>query len=232
MKRFLRSMTLICAILCLATVGGVYADWVYGPSDYLPAVPIDFLMKQPDIPIIVNDAGAQFEQILNTGETLNRLLTEMDAENGNRNNTYIGNVKGADDADIAMIEELFGDKLNMEIDGENKTVNMLIKRENIDDNTSNGEGDGSEMVMYYTDESLDKSFFASKNVTVYAIIFIKNNGGEWTQLGPILTGKAPVVDYRTGSTWSTGGSFNTDDWREEGTNSTISGVVDRLLAAA
>ena len=172
----------------------------------------------------------QFKDILNDktdGGSYQTLIEKIDDKYDGTawKANFIGNVVGAHNEDTETINAIFGDSLNLTVDGNLSDVTVLIKRENIDGNENTGDdytakygysttsGNGCEMTIYMTTESLSTS---GARVTVYAAVYTcdNNNGelGPWRMIGDIYKGDALVVGY-TGNTESTkSGSFSTDDW--------------------
>ena len=182
--------------------------------------------------VAVNGALEQFKNIVNNIVAENSFQTLIDQMNDYRNNgrdneSYIGNVDGASNGDIALIEELFQGNLELNINGVDTEVTILIKKENVDGNTATGDADGNEMSIYLTTDNLQKqSIFQSRNAVVYASVFTSYDDGEtWAQLGDLYEGKAPVIGYN-GSRLGDG-SFNTDDWKSTD-NKTIETIIKSL----
>lgn len=146
---------------------------------------------------------------------------------------FIGNVSGAEEigvlgkADTETISKLFGDNLTITIDGVETNVTVLIKRENVDDNTDTGDdyvvtngtdtarGTGCEMTLYLTTDELKRS---NSSVPVYAVVFTcdKNEDGtpgEWYRIGELYAGTATVVGYVGNTSTQNTGSFDTGTWR-------------------
>ncbi len=169
--------------------------------------------------IAVSGALAQFNAILNNivaKDSYNQLTNQMDIESGNnRNDTYIGNVSGASNADVALLNKLFEGNLKMNINGEEVPVTAMIKRENLDNNTKTGDANGNEMTIYLTTDTLKKGLFESKTAIVYAAVFTSTDTKTWYQLGGMYQGTASITAY-SGSPLNTGGSFNTDTWKTKG----------------
>ena len=179
----------------------------------------------------IDAVHSKFLNILNTKVTYNELINKIDDKyDGYQEWTsnYIGNVSDAVDADSMTVETLFAGQLNMIISGQVKPATVLIKHENLDNNTktgddyvavnSNGNGSpfygyGCEMTLYLTTDQLDK---ANSNAPVYVTVFTcdrdadGNIVGDWYQIGESYIGKAPVVGYK-GESGGTG-SFVTDNW--------------------
>ena len=179
----------------------------------------------------IDAVHAKFLNILNTKVTYNELVDKIDDKyDGSQEWTsnYIGNVSDAVDADSMTVETLFAGQLNMIIGGQVKPATVLIKHENLDNNTktgddyvavnSNGNGSpfygyGCEMTLYLTTDQLNK---ANSNAPVYVTVFTcdrdadGNIVGDWYQIGESYIGKAPVVGYK-GESGGTG-SFVTDNW--------------------
>ena len=157
----------------------------------------------------------RFPEILNNSTTYDQLINAMKSNIslGNRLSTsYIGNVVNANDADTEAIMDLFGETMILNIDGENKPVTVMIKRENVDGNRNTGESPGlfggNEMTLYITADPLNNS---GSSASVYAVVYTKQkNSDDWYQLGTVFKGTAKVVNYLGGSGT---GSFNTDNWK-------------------
>ncbi len=239
--RVARILTVLTCLLLIFGIGGVFGQWFYEGEKYKETnLPVRLVMPQPDVPVIINNASDQFENIISTQETLASLLDRMDTTassswSGRDDDSFIGNVEGASAEDKNLLTELFGEEnLQMEIDGVKQNISLMVKRENLDGNADTGANPtkedtkvekGSEMVMYYTNEDLDTRYGAT--VTVYAIVFSKDiSATEWKQVGTIFTGTATVTSY---SGWYGTGSFNTDNWRQKDTDKTLSAVVTEFL---
>ena len=185
--------------------------------------------------VAVRGALAKFQEILNTPETYKTLTDAMSAHPSGNQRSYIGNVVGAKDEDSTTIETLFEGELTLNINGEDKRMTTLVKRENIDGSNRTGDSyeryswytvRGCEMVLYMT--AVDLSTVSSgTRVTVYAAVFTcqqdanGNTTGQWYQVGELFKGTAPVVAYEGGTGT---GSFNTDSWRSD-TNKTIENMI-------
>ena len=103
-----------------------------------------------------------------------------------------------------MIESLFGDTM-VDMDGVEKEAHVLIRRENLDNDTSSGDDysnggpKGCEYTLYITVEDLTPG----STVTVYAISYsigASGMGDDWYQVGELYEGTAPVnsegsIDY-------------------------------------
>lgn len=122
------------------------------------------------------------------------------------------------------METLFGDEfMSMDLDGDGNAepITMMIKRENLDNNTLTGDSytytswgreyvvNGVEMTLYITSENLD-NVSSGKSVVVYAASFTKlPDSTTWTDLVPLTKGKANANNY---SGYGSANSFNTDTW--------------------
>lgn len=176
----------------------------------------------------VSGVLARFPEILNTPAEYNQLISAMNDISWNRlSSSYIGNVVNASDQDSAAIQELFGESMVLNIDGEDKPVTIMIKRENVDGNGNTGENPGAwfnggrEMTLYITADTLSG---AGSYVPIYAVVYTKDKGSDtWYQLGTTVSGEAKVVSYIGGNGT---GSFDTDTWRSDG--KTISQIVQAL----
>lgn len=181
--------------------------------------------------IVAQTAVDRFRDILNNkamDNSYSTLISAMDSRSGwNKGSviTYIGNVSGSTSADSLVIENLFGDEfMSMDLDGDGyaEPITMMIKRENLDNDTSTGVSytysstwggqtsvHGVEMTIYITSENLD-NVSSGQTVVVYAASFTKlSDASEWTELVPLTKGTAKANNY---SGYGSANSFNTDTW--------------------
>lgn len=180
----------------------------------------------------------RFAEVLNNETDYRALTSAMDNTSGlggiftggRVSDTYIGNVVDSDSEDTAALNAIFGENMELNIDGVNTPVTIMIKRENVDGNKNTGDGDGNEMTLYITADPLDSS---GKYVPVYAVVYTKASGTEWYRIGELYKGTANVRSYGGVSIRGTG-SFNTDNWRrldENGnrvSNDTIENIIQKL----
>ncbi len=191
--------------------------------------------------VVAQTAVDRFYVILND-ETLHKQLTDAMDSQGNTFNkgsavTYIGNVAGATDDDSSLITDLFTEEfmqIDLDGDGVEEPITMMIKRENLDNDTATGEDysytsgwggnnvttvRGVEMTLYITAEQIRNS-----DIVVYAAAYTKlPDTTEWIQLLPLTKGTAETNNYSSGA-WGTANSFNTDTWRSDD-NKTIEELV-------
>lgn len=179
---------------------------------------LNFRFVPPSDIVAVRGADHRFAEILNSPTLLNNLIKRMNTvtsawdPSGRSDNSYVGNVVGSTSDDSAVLNQLFTvDGVNylvMEIEGEEKPVTVLVKREDLDGKTTTGDEDGNEMTIYMTAETIGNS-----PVTVYAAVYTKDNtvsGSEWQQVGQLFEGEAETNRY---SGWfGSRDSFNTDTW--------------------
>ncbi len=168
----------------------------------------------------------QFSNVLNSSATYEQLIDQIDNKYDGRGwtATYFGNVAGSSNDDSVAINTLFAGQLNMLINGVERPVTVIIKRENIDGNTNTGDdytvtngtsttsGYGCEYTLYMTTEDLNSY---NSYPTVYAMVYTcdrdaDGNLGEWYMIGEYYEGTAQVVGYIGGTS---GGSFDTGSWR-------------------
>ncbi len=202
-----------------------YKDGAVANRTLNSAINFKFVLDSEYIPeAAVDGAAERFEQILNTDSEFEALIEHMEAEasQNNRNETYVGNVVGAGDGDTVFLNNLFKDdngdsKLTLEINGEKTNVTAIIKRENLDGNSATGDAEGNEMTIYLTADDLSgRNWWSPGEVTVYAIVYTKTDGGEWIQLSDMLEGKANANNY-AGNYFAAINSFNTDTWESSQT---------------
>ena len=174
--------------------------------------------------------AAKFQNILNTTSTYEELVDVLDNKfDGNQEWTsnYVGNVGNATSDDAVAVNTLFAGQLQMIINGQIKPASVLIKHENLDNNTKTGDdyvavnssnggvfrGYGCEMTLYLTTDPLTT---ANGLAEVYVCVFTCNRDdsgnivGGWYRIGDSYKGKANIVGYN-GESGGTG-SFVTDNW--------------------
>lgn len=176
---------------------------------------------------------SKFEDIMNTSSTYQELIENLDNKfDGQQEWTsnYIGNVGDANADDAVIVNTLFSGQLQIVVNGVATPARVIIKHENLDNNTSTGDdyvavnesnggvfrGYGCEMTMYFTIDALNRpNGTAPVYVTVYTCDRDANGNirGEWYQIGDTYFGYAPIVSYN-GTAGGTG-SFITDDWVAE-----------------
>lgn len=208
----------------------------FQPWDILPDIDDD----EGEV-IVVGGALERFAQILNTPAEYQKLDTAMDTytetvetwwgstreEEYRYDDSYISNVDAAHVNDVTALNELFEGYLEVSIDGgEPIEVKVMIKRINLDGQTSTGLENGNEMIIYMTNSELAPQ---GTYVPVYAAVFeYSSDKNEWYQKGIINAGEAYVKQYNG---WPGTGSFDTDMWRstmyfnQNGTGKSLKDVV-------
>jgi hypothetical protein len=173
----------------------------------------------------------KFANILNTVTTYNQLVDVLDNKYDGYNewtSNYVGNVGDADTDDAMAVNTLFAGQLQMIINGQVKPATVLIKHENLDNNSKTGDdyvavnknnsgspfrGYGCEMTLYLTTDPLTTSY---GNAEVYVCVFTcdRDEAGnivsQWYRIGDTYKGLAPIVGYNGGQGGT--GSFVTDNW--------------------
>jgi len=189
--------------------------------------------------IAVSGVLGQFERILNDEineipDSYTQLVDQMSDYNNNDryDDSYIGNVDGASDADNNLLDELFQGQLMLNINGVDTAVTLLIKSEDIDGNTANGK----EMVIYMTTDDLQKSSvwrteYAPVYVAVFRNVTLDDGTKEWQQIGDMYYGSATIKQYNG---YPGNGSFDTDTWRlvnasGNRTNTTIENIIQDIV---
>lgn len=190
----------------------------------------------------VSGVLARFPELLNDPEDYSTLTKAMDSNS--THSDYIGNVVSTIsswDDDTKAVQDLFGVALELNIDGENKPVTVIIQRKNVDANKNTGDTfqhvvrvgalvlknekvNGAEMVLFMTPVN-PKTVSAGSYIETYAVVYTKNgNGSEWYQLGDVYKGTARVVGYVSG--WGIANdSIDPSSWRQENTNKTIEQIT-------
>lgn len=208
-----------------------YNNNVIVSEELLAELHFNFVVDKDSIgDVVAQTAVDRFRDILNNvafETSYSTLTTAMDNRSGfNKGSavTYIGNVSGSSNADSRVIESLFGEEfMSMDLDGDGNSepITMMIKRENLDNDTSTGDSYsysswggtntvyGVEMTVYITAENLD-NVSSGKSIVVYAASFTKLSGTDtWIELVPLTKGVANANNY---SGYGSANSFNTDTW--------------------
>lgn len=199
------------------------------------AINFSFIPASEYVPdIAVDNALERFENILNDeteneeGKTLFEQLNDaFENTTGSRPNndngkSYIGNVVGSSGVDSEAIEKLFTvdgeNKLVLDINGEKTNVTVLIKREDIDGDSSNGK----EITLYLTPEEItgewDRMTWSHPyHSPIYAVVYRceKDEDGneKWSRIGETYEGKATKTHYDyTEDDWTKYDSFDTGAW--------------------
>jgi len=217
-------------------------------TDLVSGIHFKFVVDKDSIGIVVaRTAVDRFRDILNnvvSADSYSTLDDAMDARAGWNHAsdvTYIGNVSGSSSTDSKVIQSLFGQEfMSMDLDGDGKVepITMMVKRENLDNDTSTGTTytyiyrnkqytvQGVEMTLYITSENLD-NVGTRDDIVVYAATFTIYPGqNEWVELVPLTKGIANANNYSSGS-WGSANSFDTDTWESDGGK-----TMDELASAA
>lgn len=186
----------------------------------------------------------KFADILNTTSTYETLYDKIDDKfsGAEWTSNYIGNVTDSSSADSMTVNTLFAGHLQMVINGEENPITVLIKHENVDNNTQTGDdytavsgnnvfrGYGCEFTLYMTTSDL-----SNRNVSppVYVAVFTCDRNadgscGTWYMIGEPYVGTAQIVGYEGGEHT---GSFDTGTWRSTDTTYTpVDGYSYRITA--
>lgn len=215
-------------------------------TELLSELHFNFVVDKNSIGIIAaQTAVTRFADILNNVAFENSYQSLENYMNNRGSNastvSYVGNVAGANDNDSKFIQDIFTKELlTMDLDGDGKSepVTIMIKRENLDNNTLTGDSytysgwfgstrtvEGAEMTIYITSEG-----FSSSTVTVYAATFTKLQGADkWIQVVSLTKGTATANNYSSGA-FGTDNSFDTDTWKSAN-KETIEELVDKGIKA-
>lgn len=226
----MRYMLPFCALLLLASVGGVFATWYFAEN------PADAATETASL--IMNENQFSFSDASKAEAKLNTKLAENLSEILNEETQYDQLTQAMDDnyqqgigwtasfvgnatqsGSQQLLSDLFQGALSAQIDDEDVKITCIIKRENIDGNDATGDSytvdgitySGCEMTLYVTTSDVDNLAFNTK-IPVYAMVFTRySSDGEWVQIGSsVYEGTAAIVGYFGGTT---NGSFNTGEWR-------------------
>ena len=217
------------------TVTFGYAGSNTSASELLSELHFNFVVDKESIgDLVAQTAVDRFKDILNnvafegSYQSLEDTMNNRSGLNKASVVTYIGNVYGSSSADSTFMKGLFTEEfLSMDLDGDGKEepITMMIKRENLDGNTATGDDytyktsswgsgreqtvEGVEMTLYITSADLSK-VSSGRAVVVYAATFTKLPGADtWTALVPLTKGTADTNNY---SGYGSANSFNTDTW--------------------
>lgn len=205
MKRRKKLITAILSavlIFCINFMPKVYGKYQHSVKDE-DAFVIEFPIQNISA-VVAETLAGKFGNILNSvddADSYNTLITAMEESSENANETYIGNVAGENvPADTKVIRELFGLKENENIMYGNAPVTVMIKRENLDNNSLTGGQEkieifnldkwsyetivGWEMTIYTTSENpsantvsknwLGETVYSDyETIDVYAMVFSK-----------------------------------------------------------
>ena len=178
----------------------------------------------------VNVVHEKFLDILNTTSTYEKLVDVLDNKFDGRQewtSNYVGNVGNATSDDAMTVNTLFAGQLQLIINGQTKPATVLIKHENLDNNTQTGDdyvatntsnggvfrGYGCEMTLYLTTDDLsERNGWAPVYVSVFTCDRDENGNiiSDWYLIGETYKGTANIVGYN-GEAGGTG-SFVTDNW--------------------
>ena len=174
--------------------------------------------------------AAKFLNILNTTSTYEELVDVLDNKFDGKQewtSNYVGNVGNATSDDALAVNTLFAGQLQMMINGEVRPASVIIKHENLDNNTKTGDdyvatnssnggvfrGYGCEMTLYLTTDPLTT---ANGLAEVYVCVFTcdRDDSGnivsQWYRIGDSYAGLANIVGYN--GEYGGTGSFVTDNW--------------------
>ena len=180
------------------TYRDVYVTYSYGSTiQRACSTTVNFLFD-----IKMDAVHDEFLAVLNnaTGEDTYKMLTDAMNAQYSKN----GSVTISTSTHPELFATLFED-LKVNIDGEEKTATVVIRRENIDKDGTSGDAypsggpSGCEYTLYITVESLAPG----TRPTVYAIAYSEGAdkmGDDWYQVGELYEGTAPIkadgsIDY-------------------------------------
>ena len=253
-------LLLFCFLIFIVTIGGVSATWVYA-TGAVAGIELNFDISIGSGFYASDGVNQRFLEILNGGTNAENedddpnnndtttdyedIENKLDGTGGIGSGNWVSNTLGADPEDKALLDKMFTDTLEIDIDndGDADKVTVFIKKQRLDGDDTTGiieEGGqwffaykyGYELALFVTSDTLDKTDADgdgdTANAIVYASVFTKNEGSdEWYPLCKNVKGKAPITDYATGST-NGSGSFNTDSWRTFDGGQTLSAYVQSL----
>ena len=151
----------------------------------------------------ISSYGDEILAILNNPDKYATLSGSFDQAYQKNGSTVLANVG----ADAALFDSLLGTDLKLD----NKPVQILIERSNVDkkntgDSYAGGGPTGCEYTIYVTTESL------SGATTVYAISYTQDANGEWVQIGELYEGTTSLTTY-TDSSGESYYAIDPDTWK-------------------
>lgn len=176
------------------TYRDVYVTYSFGSASTGEIVTfVDYLFGEK-----LDAVYTSFSDVLNAPETYALLTQALNDSYSKTGNVAISNVGD----DKALFDQIFGESITVNIDGNELPATITIRRENVDgkvtgDSYSGSGPSGCEYVLYITVDELDPNNNPTGNATVYAIAY--SNGGisnqdEWYQIGELYEGTAPLVN--------------------------------------
>ena len=151
----------------------------------------------------------EFANILNNTDTYSLIADAFNKNYAETGSTVLGNLGD----DKALFDQLFGPNITLNVDGIEKPVTIMIRRENVDkdksgDSYSPSGPTGCEYTIYITTDSIT----TGTSPTVYAITYTQDSNGNWHQIGQLYEGTATAMDYDT-SIDGYQGAFNVSTWK-------------------
>ncbi len=156
----------------------------------------------------------EFLKVLNDKSSTNGyyyLESEFDKKYSETGSTTIANIG----SEKTIFDKLFGENLTVNVDGEEKSVTIMVSRRDVDSDTSTGDNysgnnapSGCEYTVYLTVGDLSNP---GEKVTVYAVSYTCGSDGAFYQIGELYEGTCTVQDYDT-SNETYQGSFDLINW--------------------
>lgn len=143
-----------------------------------------------------------FADVLNTTESYALLTQAFNDKYQKTGEVTIANIG----EEKQIFDQIFGENITIDVNGEEKPVTIMIRRENVDNKSTgdsySGSGpSGCEYTLYITIDELDPDKNPTGKATVYAISYSEggiSNQSQWYQLGELYEGTAQLDDYGTG----------------------------------
>lgn len=174
------------------TTRDFYVTFTFGGStvnsgDISISINFNFIEK-------IDAVYSELDALLNTPEAYSILSSAFENKYKSTGETVIANVG----SDAKIFDQLFGPNMTVTVDGVEKPVTVLIRRENVDGKTTGdsystqGGPTGCEYTIYITTDSLTTS---GAKATTYAITYTQGSDGVWHRLAQLYEGEAVIEDY-------------------------------------
>ena len=159
----------------------------------------------------------------------NYLVSAFNQNYAQNESTVIANL--GDDEEV--FNNLFGNSLSVNVDGENLPVTIVIERKDVDGKSATGDAfnaanspSGCEYTVYITVDDLSRGGSA----TVYAVSYTCGADGVWYMIGELYEGTCPTERYEN-SNDANDVAFDVDEWHASPKEYTVVGKLSYLVAS-
>ncbi len=157
------------------------------------------------------------------------LASAFDQNYSENGSTVIANL--GDDKEV--FDNLFGNSLTVDVNGEDLPVTIVVERKNVDLDGNTGDAfgvangpSGCEYTVYLSVDDLSQNGKA----TVYAATYTCGADGTWYMIGELYEGTAPIEQYEN-SDQVGDRAFDVDEWHASTKEYTVVGKISYLVAS-